>query len=1031
MIYNSLLSSEFLNQYKGKRPNNAGKLFEIVYLRTYSRWLEDKKRRETWAETCKRVVDYSMSLYTGECSTEQLTKEAEFMFKSMFNLEVLPAGRTMWIGGTEASQKFSESNFNCSLVVIDHLSKFHELFHMLLCGCGVGFRVLKEDVAKLPKLDSRVEIINNSYLPVHPSIRENYTTVKTELNPQTAKLTSKIIVGDSKEGWVEALKIYISLLEEGLNDTIEINYDNVRPQGERIKTFGGRAAGPQGLWEMFTKVEEIVKRAKGVLNPVDAMDICNLIALNVVVGGTRRSSQIALGSYTDEDFLDAKLNLWSEEKKDLRWRVMSNNSIVYDTNQKPTKEELKSIFERIANNGEPGFFNLGAAKLRRPNVCGLNPCFAAGTMVLTKDGHFPIEDLVGKTVTVWDGQEWRTINNFRVTGENVKVQDVTLSSGQVVSATPYHSFILEDGSRKELKDLTVGDKLATHLEQVHGSHKEKAAYLKGFLVAEGTLLNGSNAGLLVYSPKYVCVDRLIESGNELEASVVNTNAVATIGILQDSCNRRRIQGLSTRPELSAWCGKYKLGLPIKEMLNWSLDSKMEFIAGLMDGDGSASDTANGFMYQLSSISKQLLKDVQILLRSVGVVSKLSHMYKEGIRDFGTRGGEYLCRASYRLTISQIASVVLANMVKFERLTSFADKKVSYVLSNKEAIVTSVSDPYLVDKVYCCTVPDTHSFALSNGLLVGQCAEILLDDRGVCNLSTVVLTSFLHNGKLDMNGLSKAFRLATRIGMRQTNVTLSMPGWDEVQKRDRLTGVSMTGVMDTLDSLGIDSNSNEAASLFNIFNKEANNEADLYSYDMRIPRPLLVTAIKPEGTLSLLPTVSFGLHKSYAPYYIRRIRVSSIDPVCAALRAKGVPNEPDKSKPDRIVFSFPIKTSATKASAEESAIDQLKRYYMLQDNYTDHNSSCTLYFTNEEIEEVVDTVFENWDKTIAIAFLPKYTGAFPQMPMEEITKEQYIEMEAIFPDLSDLDLLVNKLEINQFEENDLEDPACATGACPVR
>jgi len=97
----------------------------------------------------------------------------------------------------------------------------------------------------------------------------------------------------------------------------------------------------------------------------------------------------------------------------------------------------------------------------RESRYGLNPCFAAGTMVATKQGHFPIEELVGKTVDVWDGEQWVSVDNFRVTGENQDVYTVTLQSGIQVTATEYHKFILEDGSTVELKDLQVGDRLAT------------------------------------------------------------------------------------------------------------------------------------------------------------------------------------------------------------------------------------------------------------------------------------------------------------------------------------------------------------------------------------------------------------------------------------------------------------------------------------------------------------------------------------------------------------------------------------------
>jgi ribonucleoside-diphosphate reductase alpha chain/ribonucleoside-triphosphate reductase len=315
--------------------------------------------------------------------------------------------------------------------------------------------------------------------------------------------------------------------------------------------------------------------------------------------------------------------------------------------------------------------------------------------------------------------------------------------------------------------------------------------------------------------------------------------------------------------------------------------------------------------------------------------------------------------------------------------------------------------------------------------INPCAEILLDDRGVCNLSTVVLSSFLKEDRsgFDLVRLTEAMKLAVRIGKRQTNVELSVPEWSEVQKRDRLTGVSLTGVMDSLDAL--EWNAAMSESLFALLADVANMEATEFASEMRIPRPLLVTAIKPEGTLSQLPTVSSGMHRAFAPYFIRRIRVSANDPVCHALKYLGVPNEPDASKPDRIVFSFPVKSATPIAAAEESALSQLSRYYMLQENYTDHNSSCTLTFAEDEVPGLIDEIHANWDKTIAIALLPKTPGIYPQMPYEAIPAKAYYEMMNSFPNIDGLAELVDKFERGEMEDELEADPACGTGQCPIR
>jgi adenosylcobalamin-dependent ribonucleoside-triphosphate reductase len=311
-----------------------------------------------------------------------------------------------------------------------------------------------------------------------------------------------------------------------------------------------------------------------------------------------------------------------------------------------------------------------------------------------------------------------------------------------------------------------------------------------------------------------------------------------------------------------------------------------------------------------------------------------------------------------------------------------------------------------------------------------CSEILLDSKAFCNLSSVVVTSHIKNEALDLADLYESVRLATRVGIRQTNVTVSLPEWDKVQKRDRLTGVSFTGWMEAFDKCSVNFDSSCAKLVLEGMRKTANTEADVYAYVLRIPRPLLVTCIKPEGTLSQLPTVSSGLHRSFAPFYIRRIRISSMDPVAKALQQKGMVPIPDPNKSERLVFEFPIKTGAKMSANDESAQDQLNRYLIMQKHYADHNSSCTLTIAPEEVEGIVNKVYEEWDNIVACAWLPKWTTAYPLMPYEACSEEEYLMRKAALPILTDLAVLVNEIEVQEFEAELDEDPACV-GACPVR
>src|SRR6056297_1351793 len=380
-----ILTDAFISNYK-HRKSPMNQLGSFVYYRTYSRWLPEEKRREYWWETAKRAVEYN-------CSLVPTTKsEAEQLYDNIFNLRQFLSGRTFWVGGTPVAKNYPMANYNCAFTVIDRFKSFRDLFYLLMIGSGVGVRILKDDVAKLPKIRTDFEIIHEDYTPVEMDEREDNTSIEFQHNN-----TVKIIVGDSKEGWVQSLGHFLEILysNEYRNiKTIIINYDNVRPKGERLKTFGGTASGHTSLKNMFIKTDKVLKKRGAIedkkrikLKPIDCLDIANIIGENVVVGGVRRTAEIVLVDAEDKEAIDAKTNLYKQidgqwiVDKDIIHRQMSNNSIYYK--EKPTRERLHWQIEQMRYSGEPGWVNEEAGKKRRDNMNGVNPC---GEILLDKNG---------------------------------------------------------------------------------------------------------------------------------------------------------------------------------------------------------------------------------------------------------------------------------------------------------------------------------------------------------------------------------------------------------------------------------------------------------------------------------------------------------------------------------------------------------------------------------------------------------------------------------------------------------------------
>lgn len=359
----SLLREEFLKSYPDF-PSHMENLAKLVYYRTYSRWLPEEGRRETWKETCARAVEYNCSL------APTSAYEAQRLFDNMFNLKQFISGRSLWIGGSEASKKTKLANFNCSFVVIDSIKSLCDLFYLLMVGTGVGVRILPSDVKELPYFRQNV-ILHHQYNKhsTKQKGREN-TYVETDGDMRI------IHIGDSKEGWVDALKAYLlCLVEPDAPSHIMLDYTEIRVKGATLSNFGGTASGYESIMDMFTKIHRVIqeglfssKPVNGKLRPIHCLDICNLIGQNVVVGGVRRTAEIAIIDPHDEECVHAKDNIQSG----MEHRYMSNNSIFQE--ERPSREKIHELFNSIRTSGEPGIINVAEAKRRRADFAGVNPC---------------------------------------------------------------------------------------------------------------------------------------------------------------------------------------------------------------------------------------------------------------------------------------------------------------------------------------------------------------------------------------------------------------------------------------------------------------------------------------------------------------------------------------------------------------------------------------------------------------------------------------------------------------------------------
>lgn len=383
-----ILSKAFLNKYRKIKNTPLSNIGEFVYLRTYSRYLNNKKRRENWFETVLRTTEYNIALGIDYKKKHGLiinmkdeVKEAELLFDNLFNLRTFTSGRTLYMGGTDIVKEYPLSNYNCSFTMIEKFHDFVDIFYLLMVGSGVGVRIDKGLISKLPKI--RKVLLAGVYTEdVHKYMPKEYMEDTKLILDKNDLSVVTIKVGDSKEGWCSALETYFKLItysEYADIRKIIIDYSYVRAEGERLMRFGGRASGHKSLKRMFEKINNVCnKLIDGGLKSIDVLDIATIISENVVSGGVRRSAMMVICDEDDKEVINAKRNLYKIvngnwlENSEFSHRKMSNNSVLYK--EKPSLNKIKEILNSIKINGEPGFINGTEAKKRKSSFEGCNPC---------------------------------------------------------------------------------------------------------------------------------------------------------------------------------------------------------------------------------------------------------------------------------------------------------------------------------------------------------------------------------------------------------------------------------------------------------------------------------------------------------------------------------------------------------------------------------------------------------------------------------------------------------------------------------
>jgi len=322
------------------------KVFEdFVATDKYCRWLPELNRRETWDEAVDRYFDYLINRLdlSNKVPLEEM-QEIGNIRQAMKDRQVFGSMRALMTAGP-ALDKDDVAAYNCCYIAIQSIEDLSNIMYTLACGTGVGFSVEKHNIAKLPM--------------VHDTI------VKTDRS---------IIVEDSREGWANAYRDFVTHLYNGHH--LNVDTSQVRPSGARLKTFGGRASGPEPFIRLIKFTANTFYDARGrKLKPIEVHDLVCQIADSIISGGVRRSALISLSDLNDYEMAHAKSGPWWEKGGH---RALANNSAVYET--KPDMGSFMQEWSSLYNSrsGERGICNREAMRAIAQKA-GRNPDFEFGT----------------------------------------------------------------------------------------------------------------------------------------------------------------------------------------------------------------------------------------------------------------------------------------------------------------------------------------------------------------------------------------------------------------------------------------------------------------------------------------------------------------------------------------------------------------------------------------------------------------------------------------------------------------------------
>lgn len=699
---------------------------------------------------------------------------------------------------------------------------------------------------------------------------------------------------DSREDWADLMyKVTVGLMTGA---GIGVDYSSVRAEGKLIRKTGGTSTGPIALMQMVNE------SGRGIMQ-----------------GGSRRSAIWAGLNWKHPDthkFIQMKN--WSPEVRALKEKdfnfpaTMDGTNIsvqlddeffkAYHDESNPLNIHAHSIYwsvvRQMLKTAEPGFsVDLGSnhgESLR-------NACVIGETEILTKDGYKRIDSLIDQPVEIWNGFEWSTVAP-RITGEKIPVKKITFNDGNTLICTDYHKFHIASNylgkvDIYETKDLLPGMRLIKHkLPVIEGNLELKEAYIQGFHSAEG--MDGYNH-MYVYEPKYACLGRLSCYGGKISKDYGGKKVF--------------------RPE-------YKFLPKTFIPFNYTLRTKLDWLSGLFDGDGC--ELKEGGL-QLVSVDKNFINNLQKLLTTLGIKSKIALAQESGFRPMPDGKGsskDYFCQTSYRICVGAVQMQELKSLgLTCQRLNFNKNPQRD---ASQFVKIISIEDAGIADKVYCFNEPLRH-LALFNGVITGQCTELTShDDSDICNIGSINLARITSLEEMKrVVELSTLFLLA---GTIYSHVPYNKV--DQVRTKNRRLGLGLMGIHEWLLMRSKPYGPDEELEKYLQVYATSTEVAHKYADELEISRPVKTRAIAPTGTIGIIGETTTGIEPLYCAAYKRRYKKGAsatqyqyvLDPTAKKLVDSGV-------SPDKIEDAYTLAENVERRVAFQAWVQK----------FVDHGISSTI------------------------------------------------------------------------------------------